>query len=276
MAATRNSIALSSEKSTAIVLRLVPWSESSFIVTLLSRDHGRISAVAKGARRLKSPFDGSLDLLSLCSIVFIDKSGDVLDILTESKLLRRFRAGQRSLPALYCGYYIAELLNHATHPDRELAGLFDLTDHTLAQLDEGLDPASTLVRFELLALKFLGHTPQLEQCANCQRQLQEFQPLESNGDRSVVNRRNRDVAFSIPAGGVMCPSCLAGQREIVRLGRESIEAMQGILQWDWHSGDTPTLAKESYAEIRQLMNRIVSTVLDRRMIVSQYIDSLMR
>ncbi len=65
--------------------------------------------MAKGARRLKSPFETALDLLAKSYVVFIAKSNDTLDLLTEAKLVRRFRSGQKALTQLYCGYYLAEL-----------------------------------------------------------------------------------------------------------------------------------------------------------------------
>src|SRR5688500_238043 len=101
---------VSSEKSMAIVLRVVEFSETSIIVTLFTDSFGKLSALAKGARRPKSPFEAALDLLAVCRIVFIHKSTDALDLLTEAKLERRFRSATRDLSRLYAGFYVAELL----------------------------------------------------------------------------------------------------------------------------------------------------------------------
>ena len=95
---------MSSEKDLAIVLRVVPFSETSCVTTLFTRDLGKVSCLAKGARRRKSPFEGALDLLSVCRVVFLHKNSDALDLLTEAKLERRFRAASRSLSCLYAGY----------------------------------------------------------------------------------------------------------------------------------------------------------------------------
>ena len=103
------------EKTQAIVLRVIEFSESSCVVTLFTRDFGKVGALAKGARRPKSAFDSALDLLSVCRIVFLPKSSEALDLLTEARLERRFRLAGRSLPCLYAGYYVAELLNELTH-----------------------------------------------------------------------------------------------------------------------------------------------------------------
>src|SRR6266513_5517661 len=100
---------MSSEKATALVLRVVEFSETSSILTIFTREFGKVRGLAKGARRPKGPFESALDLLCLCRIVFLRKSSDALDLLTEAKLERRFRP--RDLSSLYAGYYVAELLS---------------------------------------------------------------------------------------------------------------------------------------------------------------------
>ena len=124
---------MSLEKTTAIVLRVVEFSETSCIVTMMTREYGKITVMAKGARRPKSPFEAALDVLSVCRIVFIKKHSATMDLLTEAKLERRFRAAASSLDRLYAGYYVAELLKLLTddadpHPD-----LFDLAIRTITK-----------------------------------------------------------------------------------------------------------------------------------------------
>ena len=98
---------MSAEKSLAIVLRTIEFSETSVVTTLFTEKFGKISALAKGARRPKGPFESALDLLAVVRIVFLHKSSDALDLLTEAKLERRFRAAARDLSRLYAGYYVA-------------------------------------------------------------------------------------------------------------------------------------------------------------------------
>ena len=104
---------MSAEKTRAIILRVIEFSETSCVVTLFTEDFGKVGALAKGARRPKSPFEGAIDLLALARIVLIRKSSDSLDLLTEAKLDRRFRAAERSLARLHAGYYVAELASVA-------------------------------------------------------------------------------------------------------------------------------------------------------------------
>ena len=150
------------EKATAIVLRTVEFSETSLVVTLFTREFGKLGALAKGARRPKNPFESALDLLAICRIVFLHKASDALDLVTEAKLLRRFRLVGRDLFGLYAGYYVAELLGELTDEDDPHPELFDLADETLEALAAGDAVPRRIVRFELGGLRLLGHLPALQ------------------------------------------------------------------------------------------------------------------
>ena len=190
---------MTSEKATAIVLRVVPFSETSSIVTLFSREFGKLRAIAKGARRLKGPFESALDLLARCRVVFRPKPSDVLDLLTEAKLERRFRPFGRDLDSLYAGYYVAELLLELTDENDPHPELFDLADVVLDRLARGGSVPALVLRFELVALRILGHLPAFERCVEC---------------GAAVGNQPR-VAFGPWAGGVLCPDCRTGKRHVV-------------------------------------------------------------
>ena len=100
---------MAAEKTTGIVLRVIAFSETSCIVTMMTRDFGKITTLAKGARRPKSPFEAALDVLAICRIVFLDKSSGAMGLLTEAKLERRFRSASASLTRLYAGLSIIHI-----------------------------------------------------------------------------------------------------------------------------------------------------------------------
>ncbi|WP_404310045.1 DNA repair protein RecO [Neorhodopirellula lusitana] len=200
--------------TTAIVLRTIEFSETSLIVHLLTRDLGRISALAKGARRLKGPFEGSLDLLSVCQVVLIAKSGDSLDLLTESKLRRRFRGGDRSLQRTYAGYYLAETLRHWLDDNEPHEELFDLTLAALGLIDGDGPVAATLLAFDCQCLRLLGHAPATRLCTVC------------GGKLSPSPR----IAFSLEGGGVVCEGCRSRQSSLVLVKPALIEILDGLIR----------------------------------------------
>src|SRR5271157_5863868 len=116
---------MSMEKATALVIRGADFSETSRIVTLWTKELGKVRALAKGGRRLKSNFDVALDLLSVCGIVLLRKSHGSLDLLTEAQSQERFPQLRNDLAALYAAYYVAELLGDWTQDYDPHPILFD-------------------------------------------------------------------------------------------------------------------------------------------------------
>jgi DNA repair protein RecO (recombination protein O) len=207
---------MAAEKAQGLVLRTTDWSESSRIATLWTREFGKVRALAKGGRRLKSAFENALDLLTVCSIVFLRKSSGSLDLLTEAQVVRRFGRLGSDLAALYAGYYVAELLadwteDYDPHPglyDEALATLDDLGGPS-AQIGQAVGPR--VARFEMVLLRELGYSPVLDVCAACGAGL------------DVA-----DLTFAPAAGGVVCPRCQVGQRERRPLSVPAWQALRAL------------------------------------------------
>ncbi len=237
-----------SEKSTAIVLRTIEFSETSLVVTLFTRDFGKIGALAKGGRRLKGPFESALDVLALCRIVFLHKSSEALDLLTEAKLLRRFRPAGKDLFGLYAAYYVAELLGELTDDCDPHPKLFDLADETLAALAAGEPVARRVVRFELGTLRLLGHTPSLDCCAEC-------------GTAVETSAR---VAFGPIDGGVLCGRCRAGKRRLVSVSAGALRTMRLLAEPDGRTWQRIEIDPRTLGETRGVLNHYLSHLLGRK------------
>ncbi len=247
-----------SEKTLAIVLRVVDFSETSVIATLFTRDFGKIAALAKGAKRPKGPFEAALDLLSVCRIVFLAKSSDVLDLLTEARLERRFRAARTDLARLYAGFYVAELLNEFTdkgdpHPD-----LFDLADATLLALDGGADVAALVLRFELVALRMLGHLPALDTCSQC---------------GATIDGSGR-VSLAPAAGGALCADCRPGQRQVVSVSATGWNTLRVFAAAT--VSVLPVLEPAARGEVRGVLNHYLAHHLGHRPRLHDYLGMLVR
>lgn len=236
---------MASEKTDAIMIRIVEFSESSCIATMFTRDFGKIGAMVKGARRPKSPFESAIDLLTISRIVFIHKSTDSLDLLTEAKLQRRFRAATRSLPHLYAGYYIAELLDALTHTGDPHPDLYELTQETVIQLDELQDPLSLVVRFELNLLRMIGQKPSFENCTLC----------------GLKVPRQPRIAFGQLSGGVLCGKCRVGQSRVISLSWGVLEAMRLFSVCDT---PLPSIDPMVMGELRGVLNNYMANMMGRR------------
>jgi DNA repair protein RecO (recombination protein O) len=244
-----------SEKTAAIVIRVIEFSETSCIVTLFTRDFGKIGAIAKGARRPKSPFDSALDLLAVCRIVFLHKSSESLDLLTEAKLERRFRTATRDLSRLYAAYYVAELLRDLTDTGDPHPELYDAADQALQDLEGPAEVARVVLRFEMTALRLLGHLPALRECAACGREIE------------FAER----VLFGQLAGGLLCEKCRPGQRQVVSVTAGAVRVLRQFASSDADSWREVIMDVTTRGELRGLMNQYLCNVLDHCPRMHQYL-----
>jgi DNA repair protein RecO (recombination protein O) len=236
---------LSLERATGLILRTTDFSETSRIATIWTREFGKVRALAKGGRRLKSAFESGLDLLTLCSMVLLRKSSGSLDLLTEAQVLERFPALRTDLNALYAGYYVAELLGEWTEENDPHPALFEEAVDTLRTLGTGHVPtALRLLRFEIVLLRELGYVPVLTECASCHR------PLPAAGPLLV----------SAAAGGVCCGQCRVPYRGQAPLSQEGLQALRLLAD----EANWPKAASSVVPELRQVMNVYVCHLLGRK------------
>ena len=245
---------MAAEKARALVLRTTDWSETSRIATLWTREHGKIRALAKGGRRLKSNFENALDLLNVCDIVFLRKSSGGLDLLTEAQITQRFPRLRTDLQALHAAYYVAELLADATEDYDAHPGLFDEALATLSELGAPEVPTPLrLFRFEMVLLHELGYRPVLQACALCGAAVSEA------------------PAFSPAAGGVVCRSCRGRQRDRLPLSVAAWDLLQALGE----AGDAWRRPADAAvrAELRRLLGQYVTHVLGRPPRLLSYLGS---
>jgi DNA repair protein RecO (recombination protein O) len=232
-------------------------------VTLFSREFGKLGALAKGAKRPKNPFESALDLLTLCRIVFLHKSSEALDLLTEAKLLRRFRPAEKGVAggglfSLYAGYYVAELLGDLTDDNDPHPQLFDLADETLAALADGEPVPRRIVRFELGALRLLGHAPSLDTCVGC---------------GAVVELKGR-VAFGHLDGGVLCGNCRTGKRQVAAVSAGTLRTMAQLADTHGTNWNRMEINQRTLGELRGVLNRYLVHLLGKKPRMQKYLGML--
>ncbi|MDR0391321.1 MAG: DNA repair protein RecO, partial [Planctomycetaceae bacterium] len=178
------------ENDEAIVIRSIDFSETSLIVTLFTKRFGKIDAIAKGGRRLKSPFESALDILTRINVTFIQKKNDTLDILTESQLIRRFHVEQNNLHGLYAAYYIVELVNLFTERNLPNTRLYNLIAEKLHAFEKQDSINYHIAQFEFQLLYENGTQPTLSYCAEC-------------GTTIEIINQHQLIPFKQNAGGVI-------------------------------------------------------------------------
>ena len=183
-------------KTEAVVLRSIRLGEADRVLHLYTEDRGRIGAVAKGVRRVKSRFGGRLEPLSRVKLVLHEGRSDLCTITAADTVhahatLRERRASiERATEA--CDAVLR--LFDSAEPNRPA---YNLLCHELALLDADAELATRAqaLAFRMKLLLAAGFVPELAACAAC-------------GEREHLG------AFSASAGGVVCPGCEAGSFRI--------------------------------------------------------------
>lgn len=150
-------------RTEAIVLRAMEYGETSRIVTLFTRDKGKIAVMAKGSRLMKSRFGSSLEPMSHSQIVFYFKQGRGLQTLSESSLVRPLLGISRDLEKLALGQRIVELVYALMPEQEEHPQVFDILLHVLGRLNSADEHAANLLPyFQLRLAMVLGFTPDID------------------------------------------------------------------------------------------------------------------
>lgn len=147
-------------RTDAVVLRTMRYGETSRIVTLFTRDRGKMGVLARGARAAKSRFGSAVQPLACIEAVLSTKDTRTLQTLREASHLRRFPRLAADLDRLTAALRMVELVNALTQDEEAAPALFDLLVATLGGLDvPETHPANALLFFELRLAGLLGFQP---------------------------------------------------------------------------------------------------------------------
>ncbi len=146
----------------ALCIRHWDWSETSQTVSLFTRNHGLVRALAKGSKRPKAPYSGGVELLTRGQAAFIIRPSSELALLTAWDLEETYPALRADLAAHNAGLYIADLLHHAITDHDPHPALFERVAAILRLIGAGPDArglALALLRFQWSVLVETGYAP---------------------------------------------------------------------------------------------------------------------
>jgi DNA repair protein RecO (recombination protein O) len=200
-------------KDEAICIRTIDYSETSQIVTLFAKTSGKISAIAKGSKRPKSPFDGPIEMFAYGKIVFSDSNRDKLATLTEFQQNPAFADISRDIYVFNCCLFAAELVNLLTKEYDPHPQLFDNFVHFLRNAGDRRNVPAMLILFQLGLLREVGLIPVLNCCVNCRKEFQ-------------IGRSR--AWFSSTANGLICRDCENSFPDKISLGKDAANCLADV------------------------------------------------
>ena len=216
---------MTSLSTPAIVLRAINYGESDRVVTLIGRTTGRLSALARGARKSQKRFGGGLGLCSVGEAGLRERVGAELLTLERFDLQESHGSFATDVARMAHAAYVAELVSKLCAPRQVEPEVYDWLLSFLDALDRHGASAERLRVFELGLLARLGFGPMLETCAVCGG-AQLGANLSSAGDDDVAYRWDPD------RGGAVCgasgkrgrPIRTVVRRALARLAQSPVDA----------------------------------------------------
>lgn len=220
-------------KTHAIVLRVVPFSETSHMVTWLTPDQGRLVTVIKGAQRPKSPFLGQYDLFYTCELLYYTRDRNGVHIAREATPIHfrpRFRSDWK---ACVTASYVCDMVHRTSFDGPHGSDMFSLTTDTLNFANSHPATMQVVLWFELRLLDLLGVAPQLTGCPLCGGQ---------------VKASSHPPTLSPAGGGIICGTCARTQPLTRRVSPDIVAILRA-----WQRAATPRAAFQTRCTTEQLL-----------------------
>ncbi len=231
----------------AVVLRHTDYGEADRLLTLYTRQLGKTRALAKGARKIASRKAGHIEPFTYVKLQLA--KGRDMPLITQADTVDAYQPLREDLVLTSQAAYVLELLDRFTYEDEtENSALFRLLTETLSRLASKEDPWLVIRYYEIRLLDHLGFRPQLFECVNCGREI-----------------LPEDQFFSFSAGGVICPRCGQGLRNIQKL---SVEALRYLRHFQRSSYVDATRARpdlDVQKETEALMQGYFTYLLEREL-----------
>jgi DNA repair protein RecO (recombination protein O) len=200
-------------RARGFVLKRMDLGEADRILTLYTREHGKLRAVARGVRKTTSRSAGHLEPFILTELSLA--VGKELDVISQAETRSAFREVREDLVLTTHAYYLAELTDSLTDDRLENREVFDALVDGFTALAERQDARLVVIGFLLRVLDALGYRPELRECVTC---------------RVAIEPGSNQ--FSALLGGVVCPGCGPNELSARPIGTEPLK----LLRYLQHSG----------------------------------------
>ena len=231
----------------AVVLRHSDYGEADRLLTLFTRQLGKIRALAKGARKIASRKAGHIEPFTYVRLQ-LAKGRDML-LITQADTVDGYQPLREDLILTSQAAYVLELLDRFSYEEEaESSAIFRVLTDTLARLAAKNDPWLVTRYYEMRLLDYLGFRPQLFECANCGREI-----------------KPEDQFFSFSAGGVICPRCGQGLRNLHTISIEALKYLRHFQRSSYADATKARSGLDVQKETEMLMQGYFTYLLEREL-----------
>jgi DNA repair protein RecO (recombination protein O) len=217
--------------------------EADRLLTVLSRERGKLRLNAKGARKIKSRRAGHIELFMRSNMLVAKSRGDI-DIVSQVETIEAYRGLREDLTRSTYAHYAVELIDAFAEEGTEQPEMFDLLAEALGWIATTSNLPSTARYFEMKLLTMAGFQPQVIYCADRGEPLQEIAADETYG-------------WSPAAGGAVCPTHAPARSDAGRLSLHALKVLRHALRTDYTAFTAVNLRSAVASEVEQVMLRYI-------------------
>ena len=225
-------------------MRHSDWGEADRLLTLFTRERGKLRCIAKGVRRLRSRKAGHLEPFTHAALLLA--RGRDFWIVTQAETLDAYLPLREDLVRTGYAAYILELIDRFTYDEGETKGLFALLVDTLRRVTAAEDVFLAVRYFELRLLDFVGFRPELFRCVNCG---EDIRPL--------------DQFFSAQRGGALCPNCGPGVGGARPVSLDTLKYLRHLQRSSYPEATRAHLTPPIQREMEALLQHYITFLLER-------------
>ncbi|MEE8416596.1 MAG: DNA repair protein RecO [Desulfobacterales bacterium] len=228
----------------AILLRRIDYGDYDLIITLFTFDEGKISVIAKSAKKSTKRFSGVLEIFSVLNVVYRTSQRKGLPVLQAAALKHPFQHIRENIKKTAYASYWAELINQWLEEGEKQIQLYLLFQQVLENLDQDHLPEETLsILFQMRFMKLSGFYPNLEHCSVCQMEMEKM--------------RNNRITFDLVKGGLLCEKCTSGSLNKRSLSKGTIKQLRWLESGDWTKAERIRFSPPAIQEGQELLEAFV-------------------
>ncbi len=242
-------------KVEAVIISHKDFGEADRLIRLFSLEHGKLSAIAKGARKIRSRKAAHIEPFTYTALVLA--KGQTFWIITQADTKAGYPGIREDLRKTAKAAYVLELADQLTGDEQPEPAIFHLITETLQRIDAVEDPFNAVLNFELRMLDFSGFRPDFFHCAGCHK---EIQP--------------QDQFFSVQQGGVLCPACGKLDGSPIPVSRNTLRHLRHFQRSAYSKVAEIKVDDITGAEIYRVISPYISYVTERKLNSPEFLNQI--
>ncbi|MEK6646166.1 MAG: DNA repair protein RecO [Candidatus Firestonebacteria bacterium] len=245
-------------KTQAIVVNSVNFGEANRILTLYTFKFGKIQAVVKGIRKIKSRFGSSMELFTNCTLMLYRKEGKELYTVTQVEVINSLRFLKENLKKMVFGSYILEILLHFVPAEEKNEELYNLLIKTLINIEKKDYVEKIALTFAIQLLSIAGYKMRTDVCVICKTK-----PLDKGS-----------LGLSYVFGGILCAKCSLNDEEALSISQDIFKTIKNVYKANIDTENSMNTNTDLTMETILLLNVFFENIVERKFKVPAVLKKL--